>query len=170
MSALDLYIPRELERPAALDALALGLVYFALAFYSSHLVRQVDAVSNVWFANAAAMAVLASSRYSRWPLLLLTVVIANVSADVVYNSKLLFALGFVPGNVVEVALGAWLLRRGNLWRTFDRDFAAFARAAGGGAVARACRGNLWRTIAALTWLFCVSGCMGRLVCRFGNRR
>ena len=80
------------------------------------------------------MAVLASSRYSRWPLLLLTVVIANVSAGVVYNSKLLFALGFVPGNVVEVALGAWLLQRGNLWRTFDRDFAAFARALRAGAL------------------------------------
>lgn len=96
-----------------------------LSFYSSHLVRQADAVS---------VAVLASSRYSRWPLLLLKVVIANVSAGVVYSSKFLFAQGFVPGNVVEIALGAWLLRRGNLRRAFDRDFGAFARALLAGAL------------------------------------
>jgi PAS domain S-box-containing protein len=116
------------------ESVVLGVAYFVLALFAIHLAKQPDALTNVWFANAAAMAMLATTRRSHWPALLLSMVVANVAANVVYRSSIGLSLSFVPGNVVEVLAGAWLLQRNDLWRSFDRDATTFVRMLGAGAV------------------------------------
>jgi PAS domain S-box-containing protein len=115
-------------------ALALGLIYFALALLAIHFAKQPDAITNVWFANAAAMAMFASTSRARWPKLLLVMVVANVAANIVYRNSVVLSLSFIPGNVVEVLTGAWLLQRDDLWQDFGNDATAFVRMLAAGAV------------------------------------
>ena len=134
MSTIELRSALPRASAAVQDSIVLGLAYFALALLAIHLAKQPDALTNVWFANAAAIAMLAGTSRSRWPVLLLSMVIANVAANVVYRSSVGLSLSFVPGNVVEVLAGAWLLQRNDLWREFDRDAATFVRMLAAGAV------------------------------------
>ena len=102
-------------------------VYFVLALVAVDMAKGPGAITNVWFANAAAMAVLATAPRRRWPLLLLAVTLANLAANWLLRDNLLLSASFVPGNLVELGLGAWLLRRQGLALNFDKSPAAFAR-------------------------------------------
>lgn len=53
--------------------------------------------------------------------------LANVAANWALRGNLVLSASFVPGNLVEVALGAWLLKRFELALTFDASPAQFAR-------------------------------------------
>jgi PAS domain S-box-containing protein len=134
MSTIELRSGLARASTAVHQTIVLGLAYFVLALFAIHLAKQPDAITNVWFANAAAMAMFASTKRSRWPALLLSMVIANVAANVVYRTSVVLSLSFVPGNVVEVLAGAWLLQRNDLWRGFDKDVTTFVRMLAAGAV------------------------------------
>ncbi len=123
-----------LTRPLSGEVALLGGVYFVLAFLAIHMGGQPGAITNVWFANAAAIAILATAPVSRWPLLLAVMAAANLAANVALRGNLALSASFVPGNLVEVLIGSWLLRRFDLARDFDTDIAAFGRAIVAGAL------------------------------------
>jgi PAS domain S-box-containing protein len=116
-----------LPRSVVADALVVGSVFFSLALVAIHMASSREAITNVWFANAAAMAILATAERTRWPLLLLAVALANVAANWTLRGNLLLSASFVPGNLVEIALGAWLLKSLKLTRGFDASPGRLAR-------------------------------------------
>jgi PAS domain S-box-containing protein len=116
-----------LPRSAAGDALVLGVVFLVLALVAIHMASGAEAITNVWFANAAAIAFLATTERARWPLLLLAVALANLAANWALRGNFLLSASFVPGNLVEVTLGGWLLQRFKLARGFDASAGRFAR-------------------------------------------
>jgi PAS domain S-box-containing protein len=111
---------------AASDALLVAVVFFGLSFVAIHMAGGPGAITNVWFANAAAIAILATAARASWPLLLLAVALTNVAANWLLRGNLLLSASFVPGNLVEVALGAWLLQRFCQLQDFDSSPRAFA--------------------------------------------
>ena len=116
------------EHSVARDAVVLAVVYFALALVAIHWSKQPGgALTNVWFANAAAIAMLASSSRSRWPVLVLSMVIANIAANAVYRDSWALIVGCAPANVIEALAAAWLLQRNELWRRFDQDLCLATR-------------------------------------------
>ena len=123
-----------LTRRLSGEVALLGGVYFGLAFLAIHMGGQPDAITNVWFANAAAIAILATARVSRWPLLLAVMAAVNLAANVALRGNPALSASFVPGNLVEVLIGSWLLQRFDLARDFDADIAAFGRAVVAGAL------------------------------------
>ncbi len=122
------------QRSVASEALLIGAVYFALAWIAIHLTNQPEAITSVWFANAAAIAIVSTAAPSRWPLLLAVAATANVAADWAVRGNLPLSISYAPGNLIEVALGACLLRRFDLVRQFDASPQAFARAITAGAL------------------------------------
>ncbi len=95
------------QRIAPAAWLALGCAVLALA--AIHLSRQSGSVATVWFANALAIAVLATAPRQRWPLLALAVVTGNLGANLLVGDPLGLALSFVAANLAEVLVGALLL-------------------------------------------------------------
>lgn len=115
------------SRSTAHDALWTAGSFFCLAFVAIHIASGPQAITNVWFANAAAIAILATAARARWPLLLLAVAFANLAANWVLRGNLLLSASFVPGNLIEIAIGAWLLQQFDLVREFDASPARLAR-------------------------------------------
>jgi signal transduction histidine kinase len=95
-------------------AAGLGGAYLLLALLSLALSRQPGQLANIWYPNAVATAVLLLQPHRRWPALLAAVALANTLANWWWGDPLGHALAFVPGNLVEVALAAALLRRAGL--------------------------------------------------------
>ena len=114
-------------RPWAADSAWVAAVFFVLALVAVHMAHTPSAITNVWFANAAAMAVLATSQRRRWPLMVLAIAGANVAANQLIRGNWLLSCSFVPGNLVEVLAGAWLLQRLDLARRFDDGPTELAR-------------------------------------------
>lgn len=128
MIATERVAPGVTVRPLSAigDALVLGAIFFSLALLAIHMASGPEAITNVWFANAAAIAFLATTERARWPILLLAVALANIASNWALRGNLVLSASFVPGNLVEVILGAWLLRRFNLAQGFDATPARFA--------------------------------------------
>lgn len=85
-----------------------------MALISIALFRAGNGIAAIWFANAVGIAALSQLIYSRWPLVLLMLAISLMLANWLMGSPLAVALLFLPGNLLEVAVGAYLLRR--YWR------------------------------------------------------
>lgn len=116
------------------DASALAAAYFALALMAIHLARQPGTIATLWFANAAGIAWLAMRPRQHWPGLLIGVVVGNIAAKLLIGDRLLLAASFVPGFVVEIVVGAWLLRRAGALAQFADDAPRFVRTLIAGAV------------------------------------
>jgi len=97
--------------PLWLQALTMGLVYALLAWLSVALSRQPGQIANIWYANAAATALLVLQPRAHWPWLLLTVALANALVNSGWGDGWVMSLAFVPSNLLEVALAAALLQR-----------------------------------------------------------
>ena len=110
----------------------MAATFFVLAVIAIHMAREPQAITSVWFANAAAIAILGTAARSRWPLLLAAMAGANLAANWLLRGNLALSASFVPGNVVEVAIGACLLQRFRLARDFDTSPRAFAKAIAAG--------------------------------------
>ena len=113
----------------------LGGGYFVLALVSIELALQPQVIADVWFPNALAIGVLATAPRKRWGLMLLAVALANFAANVVLRGAPLLSASFVPGNLAEIAFGAWLLARSGLARRFADDGVAFIAAIAAGGLA-----------------------------------
>ena len=99
----------------------------ALALLSLELSRQPGSIASIWYPNAVAAAFLVAAPGSRWPALLLTLALVNPLANGLWGDGLLASLAFVPANLAEVALAAWLLRRQGLASTAQLSAAQVMR-------------------------------------------
>ena len=92
-------------------ALRLLLSYFALALGGIALSSQETSVATLWFANAAAIVFLYRSQGVFWLGLLMLAGCANALANLSFGRPLYLVLSFLPGNVLEIAVGSWMLQR-----------------------------------------------------------
>jgi integral membrane sensor domain MASE1 len=97
-------------------ALWAGALYGIVAWLSLLLSRQTGAVASIWYANAVAMAALATRPPQAWALQLAAVAVALVGVSLWWGDPLVRALSFVPAHLVEIVAAAALLR----WRGFHR--------------------------------------------------
>lgn len=98
------------------NALHLGLAYLAVALLSILLSRQEGSIAQIWLPNAMAVGwLLTSPRKQTGPLLFATA-LADALANLLVGDDWLRALSFVPPNMFDIGLGAWLLRRADVGR------------------------------------------------------
>lgn len=107
--------PSSLEIHPFRSALLLGLAYAALASASLYLSRQPGSIATIWYPNALAVAVLMHAPSGlRSAGLWLAVALAMVAANLAWGPEVGLALSFLPANLLEMAIGVWLLRRARL--------------------------------------------------------
>jgi len=97
--------------PYVREAGWLLLSYFVAAWLSIALARTAGSVSSIWLANAVAVAFLLTTTPRRWPVFLLCAAMANGAANLFAGDGFGRAFAFVPPNVAEILLAAFLLRR-----------------------------------------------------------
>ena len=90
---------------------AAALVYFVLALMSIGLSRVPGSIAALWLPNAAAICLLLARPAREWVGLIVACATANVLANLVWGDPLAAALAFMPGNLTEMIVGAWLVRR-----------------------------------------------------------
>ncbi|SEK27461.1 MASE1 protein [Atopomonas hussainii] len=73
--------------------------------------QQPGAVAAVWYANAFAVAMLLAAPRADWLVLLVAIALGNAAANWFSGDTLLHSVQFVPGNLLEISVTAWLLRR-----------------------------------------------------------
>lgn len=92
-------------------ALLTGLVYLGLGWISIGLSEQPGSIAALWYSNAAGVAALTFAPIRARLAVLLALVVAVGLANWPSSQGLLHALRFIPGNLVEIALASYLLRR-----------------------------------------------------------
>jgi signal transduction histidine kinase len=102
--------------PLLADALWAGVLYAVVAWLSLSLSRQPGAVASIWYANAVAMAALATRSPRGWAPQLAVVAAAMVGVNLAWGDPLALALALVPANLLEILTAVVLLR----WRGFHR--------------------------------------------------
>lgn len=125
--------------------LVLAVLYLGLAMLSIAVSRHAGGVATLWFANAVAVSVLATTAPTqvwRRATCLLAVAGANVLANVLSGDGWLRAAAFVGPNLVDVLTGAWLLRGGRAWTLIDQGPWHFLNLLVRGAVLPAWLGSL----------------------------
>lgn len=110
--------PRGLDLSAAGPSpgalLGLGLGYLAIALLSIELSRQPGSVASIWYANAIGVAALSAWPTRRWALAVAVLAVAVGLANLLTGTSAQLALAFVAGNLLEMGLGAALVRRAGL--------------------------------------------------------
>ena len=89
----------------------LGVLYLALALLSLFLSRQPGSIANIWYANAIAVPFFVRAAPAQWPLLALTLVLVNPLANMLWGDDVIVGLSFLPANLAEILVAAWLIRR-----------------------------------------------------------
>jgi PAS domain S-box-containing protein len=92
-------------------ALALLATYFLLAVGAIALSRQEASIATLWYANAAAMACLQRTSGRQWMQLLGVAALANALANLSFGQPIALVLSFLPGNLLEIAVGSYFLQR-----------------------------------------------------------
>lgn len=142
--------------------LTLGVGFFLLAWASILMSRQPGSVASLWLANGWAIAWLSTQLQAgrsgalEAALALGCVALANLLANLAAGDVLLATLVFLPANVLEVAVAAWLLSGGRAWRMLQQGPRAFMSGLWRGALLPAVVGTLLGTFAfsstsALPW-------------------
>jgi PAS domain S-box-containing protein len=113
--------------------LAIGLIYFALAWGCLALVHRTGRVSPLWPANAVVMVTLLRCKRRYWPRIFATAMLGNFAADLVAGDSPSLAIGLCFANSMEMAIATggllrWLGRDIDLTRR--RDLIAFTLVAG----------------------------------------
>jgi diguanylate cyclase (GGDEF)-like protein/PAS domain S-box-containing protein len=113
---LPVYHPgvKSTERPSdglrtVLFAIVIGLVYLLMAWVCLYFSRPSDGIAWVWLPSGLALAALCLSSRRVWPVLMITVFMANVSANLLAKHPLPVSLAFGGANCIEAALAASLL-------------------------------------------------------------
>ncbi|GGP18809.1 response regulator [Silvimonas iriomotensis] len=86
-------------------------VYFVLAMSALLLAHQNGSMANLWYANALGVITLQTRPAREWPLILLALVMTDVILRSLLGISLAHTLVYQPGNVCEMLLGGWLLRK-----------------------------------------------------------
>jgi PAS domain S-box-containing protein len=117
----------------ARQAVALGVIFFALALGSLVLVHRSGRISPLWPANGVVLFCLLRTPTRRWPSLLLAGLVGNLTANLAGGDAAFMGIGFALSNSLEIALGAAALRRivgPDIDLTRNRDLVAFGGLAG----------------------------------------
>lgn len=112
-------------RDAVADGVLVFLISFFLAALSIAISREPGSISSLWLPNGAAMALCANAPVSRHPALILLACLAYAVANLAYDSSLLNAVIFLPGNAIEMALGTYIIGRNNLSARFSNGSRLF---------------------------------------------
>lgn len=96
--------------PLSVRAALVGLAYFATALAGIELTRSAGNVAAVWPANAIVLAVLVHTGLREWKFLLAAAAAANIAANLVFGNSLPVAAGLCAANIVEIIVGATLVR------------------------------------------------------------
>ena len=91
--------------------LSSAAVYYVLAICGIYLSRQPGNIATLWFANAAAVIAMQMRPMATWPSALLAIGAAMLAANLSFGDPFLMSASFVPGNLCEILLGAYLLKR-----------------------------------------------------------
>jgi diguanylate cyclase (GGDEF)-like protein/PAS domain S-box-containing protein len=120
--------PRLLFGGRWLPALLLAAAYFGAAYLGVELGRPPARVAGAWIANAIALAVLLRQDQRQWPLSFAALAVACFAACKLAGLESAAAFGLTVANLMEVALGAFLLR---LWFgrpiRFERNVGDYVR-------------------------------------------
>ena len=88
--------------------------YTVLACLSTGVSRQPGKITAVWYANAAAVVLLARAPRRYWPAMLWVVAMVNAAVNRLWGDAPMAMLAFLPPNLLEILLGAWALQRAGL--------------------------------------------------------
>jgi integral membrane sensor domain MASE1 len=86
-------------------------LYFIAALYCIYVSRQPGSIAAIWYANAIMVMFLQAFAYRDWYVLLILAALANLSANLILKDSINTSLTFIPGNLLEIALIAYCLRR-----------------------------------------------------------
>ena len=114
-------------RPALLTLAQFSALYFLLAVAAIALSRQPGNIATLWFANALGIAYLLTQPRLLAPALLLCAGGANLLANLLYGDAPALAITFLPANMLEMAIGAWLVSRSGRALAFDESPAKLLR-------------------------------------------
>lgn len=93
------------------DLLLIALAYLLIARGALVFVVYPEGMATVWFPSGLALAVLLLFPRREWAMLLATMFIANVGANLWGGNSLAVSFGFAVGNTLEPAVGAWVFTR-----------------------------------------------------------
>lgn len=100
-----------------------GLFYF-FACLTLALTRDGQNISLLWMANIAAAFYLSTQDSRYWSTALLGVAIANLAADYPYSLSLLQSLSFLPANLLEITITAYVIKHHvSITQVFEKPFA-----------------------------------------------
>ena len=85
-----------------------------LACLSTGVSRQPGQITAVWYANAAAVVLLARAPRRYWSAMLWVVAMVNAAVNRLWGDAPMAMLAFLPPNLLEILLGAWALQRAGL--------------------------------------------------------
>lgn len=117
--------PRWHYPDAVTDSFLVFLASFLLAALSIALSREAGSITSIWLPNGAAIALCASAPVNRRPAMILLACLAYAMANLTYDSSLLHAVIFLPGNAIEIALGAYIVGRNSLSARFSNGSRLF---------------------------------------------
>lgn len=100
-----------LPKSLAATAIVAAVLYFTFAVISICLSRRSGGIAMLWYANAAAVAVLLAKTDKQWPALLAAMAVGNLAASWLFGDSLSLAAKFIAANFTEIVVGAVLLRR-----------------------------------------------------------
>ncbi|TQV70066.1 ATP-binding protein [Denitrobaculum tricleocarpae] len=95
----------------ALRAFALALAYFIAALLGIEWTREAGNVAALWPPNAILLAVLVYATPGHRIVFFSVCFVANVAANLVYGSLIVVSLLLATANIVEVAVGLYLMRK-----------------------------------------------------------
>lgn len=87
------------------------IFYFAAAVYCIYISRQPGSIAAIWYANAIIVMFLQRVAYRDWPVMLMLAVVGNLAANLLFKDGIGLSLSFIPGNLLEISLAAYCLRR-----------------------------------------------------------
>lgn len=87
------------------------VLYFMAALYCIYISRQPGSVAAIWYANAIMVMFLQVFAYRDWYIFLFLAALGNICANIVFNDPIGMSLAFIPGNLLEIGLAAYCLRR-----------------------------------------------------------
>lgn len=87
------------------------LLYFIAALYCIYMSRQPGSIAAIWYANAIMVMFLQIFAYRDWYIFLILAALGNICANLVLQDPISMSLAFIPGNLLEIGLVAYCLRR-----------------------------------------------------------